>query len=270
MLKLTEPLSYLDEPVKQKSEYEEYKLSPKLKLRDLVKQKMQERNLDVKGVANLLVCGENHRNNVINRLTEFLNTGVMRESTLMELYQVLEISQEELKTIKEYAEKKEAFEKNLVKINAAQDECFMNNFKLLLKYADLIIKTPEYSNITVPMVSCGLMYTDRHRPLTLGELFFFYKRNRFVYERPENPCCKIKYGIRIGGSLLSGRTWVTAFCPECHGITRLETTGVQSLLVYIKTPPFPYEISEWDVVKFVDYLGEVERRREKDDKSPDN
>lgn len=147
-------------------------------------------------------------------------------------------------------------------------ECFLDNFQLLQKYSDEIISTKEYSNITVPKVFCGFMYSKtRSRPMTLGELLSYHQKNLFVYdcncececeESASTPCCKKLYAISIIGSPLSGSTWIKAYCPVCQKIFQKQDCGASIVIKYPKTAQFKYEESPLDILALVGILKEKE------------
>lgn len=161
---------------------------------------------------------------------------------------------EEIETIENY----KRINKERFREAELEAECFMENYELILKNADLIINTKEYSNIRVFGMYCGLLYTDRARPLTLGELVFYHKKNIFVYEVETETCCKKLYAMSIVGSPLSGSTWINAFCPVCKKKQRLGKDCARFLMDYLRKAKFEYEPSPIDINKLVEILKEKE------------
>jgi len=133
--------------------------------------------------------------------------------------------------------------------------CFMENVGFLIEHADDVLSSKEYSNVRVPMFFCGLMYADRHRPLTLGELLFYYKHDHFIFQKKSvKKCCKIFYGTRIIASPLSGTSWVTAFCPECKNTMKFTGGNGGLLMHYLKGNHFEYEQSPYTIMDVVKNL----------------
>lgn len=129
--------------------------------------------------------------------------------------------------------------------------CFMDNFNLLMENADLIMTTKEYANVRIDDIYCGLIYVSRHRPMTLGELLYYCKKDIFT---DKDSCCKKLYPLNIVGSALSGCIWIHAFCPDCKKTKKVILGGAGNLLKYIENTKIPYEPSRINIEKLVSIL----------------
>ena len=145
-------------------------------------------------------------------------------------------------------------------VDEDRKECFINNLALFQQHEDLIIGTKEYSNITIPGLRCGFLYTGPARSLTLGELLHYYKNNIFVFsvenDDDSNPdfCCKKLYSMKFAGSPLSGCVWTDAFCPVCGKIYSLKCGGIGYFRDSRTTAPFEFAPSPFQVEDLVQLL----------------
>lgn len=145
-------------------------------------------------------------------------------------------------------------------VDEDRKECFINNLTLLRQHEDLIIGTKEYSNITIPGLRCGFLYTGPARSLTLGELLYYYKNNIFVFDAEKDDgsnadfCCKKLYSMKFAGSPLSGCVWTDAFCPVCGKIYSLKCGGIGYLRDYRKKASFEFESSPLQIEDLVKLL----------------
>lgn len=136
-----------------------------------------------------------------------------------------------------------------------EDSCFRKHIELLIKYTDFICSDKELSNITVPSLECGVMYTARHRPMTLGEMLTHYKNHpNLIKEQETDTCCKKIYAQSIVCSKLSGTTWKRYFCPKCEKTVQIIDGEYKYMFDYPNNAKFPYEPSNTDIFQLVKML----------------
>lgn len=236
---------------------------------DIVRSKMKAQKLTPHDVARLWDCEPKKRGKIINRIEQLVKYDNFTESEDMKrnLFRILNLTEEDIKAIEECRTecKQDELERN------KQTECFLDNYLLLQKYADLIISTKEYSNITIPRVFCGFMYAQtRTRPLTLGELLSYHQNNLFIYDCKDvekagecnsTSCCKKLYALSIVGSPLSGSTWIKAFCPVCQRVYQEHDGGAWTVIKYPQTAPFKYEKSSLNIIALVELLKGIDSGR---------
>ena len=89
---------------------------------------------------------------------------------------------------------------------------FVSNFRLIQKYADFIIGTPEYFHILMKDFLVGSTLTGGNY-VPLGVWLLLWKEGFMISRCPQ--CEAEAYIFQAGGSLLSGGNSYTALCPAC-------------------------------------------------------
>lgn len=89
---------------------------------------------------------------------------------------------------------------------------FADNFKLIWKYEDLIIRTQEYFYIILQKLEFGTMITGGFY-ISLGILLLLWKEGKLLSRCPQCRCRAYIYWA--GGSGLSAGNVYFALCPEC-------------------------------------------------------
>jgi hypothetical protein len=89
---------------------------------------------------------------------------------------------------------------------------FISNFRLIQKFTDFIIGTPEYFHILMKNLIVGSTLTGGDY-VPLGIWLLLWKDGLMISHCPQ--CDAEAYIFQAGGSLLSGRNSYTALCPAC-------------------------------------------------------
>jgi hypothetical protein len=108
---------------------------------------------------------------------------------------------------------------------------FVSNFRLIQKYADFIIGTPEYFHILMKNLLVGSMLTGGNY-VPLGVWLLLWKEGLMISCCPQ--CAAEAYIFKAGGSLLSGGNSYTALCPACTKTFHGSVPSFSSLFFPVK------------------------------------
>ncbi len=148
-------------------------------------------------------AGKNN-NKIIRNLKIFNQTSRLNKNYMIYLHKLLNLDKAEI----------DAINKRHRDRLYAEEDLLISNFELLLLKSNLILESERYRNITFHGLFISSAWVGRRRPLTLGELFFHYKRGDWIM--PD--CCGSVYVLSGGGSPLSGSNSYQGYCRTCKKI----------------------------------------------------
>lgn len=134
----------------------------------------------------------------------------------------------------------------------ADRRIFIDNFELLFQNTDVILANPVYRNIQFYGLAIQSAWVSRNRPLTLGELFFHYRRNEWI----TRDCCGPVYIFSASGSALSGCHRYHGCCTGCKKEVQGSCSTFSEILnPFFQSPPdFDYEPAEYSVSTLIESL----------------
>lgn len=180
---------------------------------------------------------------VTNALEEFLATGKIYESYLAKLVELLDLDLQKIEEIN----------------NAHQDTLFkdqglfIKHFPALYAQAELIMAQENFRNIIFYGMGIKSAWVGRHRPLSLGELFYHWKNNHLV---AGSVCCGLLYVFQAAGSPLSGANSVTGYCDSCRQKISTSLPSFSAILhpLLKNPPPWPYIMVDYSMSDLVQKL----------------
>lgn len=192
---------------------------------DFINEKKRAAKLTNKEISKLYVTKNPYK--LERALDDFDRTGYLNPNYLKWLGGILDFTQEDIKEV----------EKKFNSFFYEDRSVFIENFQLIRKYSELIISRQDFSNITFNGLGiCGGI-VNRHRPLTLGELFTHYSQGHLISDKS---CCGRVYIFCAGGSVLSGSHQFTGFCSKCNSLVYDSFSSYQIIL----SPFFNYNPEE--------------------------
>lgn len=201
------------------------------------------------GYDNILVLadalGASTKHKTIRAFEHFVKTGQLPQYYLHQLTNLIQIDESEIKRLNE-----DHFE-----MLAAGEKCFVSNFELITRYSQLVMQDENYRNIAFYGLTISSAWIGRHRPLTLGELFFHYAQSDWIM--PD--CCGEVYVFNAGGSPLSGTNTYRGYCRCCRKIyTGSRPSFGEIIGPYMnKEPDFPYIPSNCTIEQLVKDLQNI-------------
>ncbi|NLN60706.1 MAG: hypothetical protein GX147_08405 [Deltaproteobacteria bacterium] len=175
--------------------------------------------------------GFKNPNKVTNALQIFFSTSEIHDSYMKKLVEILDLDPQKIEEIN--SQHRDALFKD--------QRLFVQHFDALYAKADFIISHERFRNIIFFGMNFESLWVGRHRPLSLGELFFHWKENRLV---TDSACCGLLYIFQAAGSPLSGANSVTGYCDSCKQIISTKLPSFSAILhpLLNNPPPWPYAV----------------------------
>ena len=211
------------------------------RLIEFIQKKSTDNGYDsVKALAKAF--GYKNPDKVMRQLETFYETGELNPEYMKKLLEILHIDPEDIKRIK-----KEHQDRLYAPLNL-----FIHQFEALYAQRKKILNSPRYRNIVIPGIEITSAWVSRHRPLTLGELYFHWDHKEFI----ERACCGKVFVFRVSGSALSGANDFSGYCPACKKVYEGSLDSFHDLFhAYINhVPDFPYEYSDCTMQELVESL----------------
>ncbi|GAB1431832.1 hypothetical protein MASR2M29_04570 [Spirochaetota bacterium] len=193
--------------------------------------------------------GYSNVSKVKTALVSFFQSGEIDKSYMKKLMELLNISQGEVKMHK----------KQHNQYLNADKFAFIENFDLLMRYSDIILGNKAYYNITFYGLVFSASFLGRHKPFTLGELLYYYKKGAWT----EKGCCGRIHIIEAEGSSLSGINTFSGFCSVCKKRIKDSSDFFREMIGFYMQfkPSFDYEPSQIRLHYLIDELIEYDRQK---------